>query len=513
MTDPDRIALFRYEVVAPLLDPALTPAERRAEVLLRTRTPVLWPDGDDRPVSRACLYRWTRALKAGGKEALRPVPRRDRGRPKVDRSAWVQRAVLLLLERADRSLNFVLGLLAVEFDDLRMSRSTLSRDLHRHPLWPTIQKNRHGVRRRRRRFEPGELHDLWYLDGKGSFTVRYRSGKVERVTVLTILEGLSRAVLAVVVSATEHLGAAVEVFRLAAARWGLPNRFYADRHSVYDSYPFRNGLALLGTHRIPTKAGNAEAHGRIEVYHRLLANWFVKELEHQEVVDREHLTDLLRAVIGVLYMPHRHRTIRTSPEARLAGVRSPRRVSTEDLRRVFFVEKRLKAHQKTGEVVVKGRLFCVPVVGRVVTLRYDPQDPRRVLYLPREGKEVLLTPVGEDPPAPPAAKEERRGTGALQRLADKWHGRTLPQAMPGYGLPEVYAALARALGRDVPRTEREATDVQTFYGGRGPFAPEAFEKALSRVLSTLGPNRPLKPILDALERRVHDDEPETEVIP
>ena len=55
MSDPDRIALFRYEIIAPLLDEGLSPAERRAELVLRTRIPVVWPDGDERPVSRAQL--------------------------------------------------------------------------------------------------------------------------------------------------------------------------------------------------------------------------------------------------------------------------------------------------------------------------------------------------------------------------------------------------------------------------------------------------------------------------
>jgi transposase len=511
MTDPDRVALFRYEIIAPILDPGLSSAERRAEIELRTRTSALWPDGDDRPVARASLYRWIQAYQQGGLKALRQKPRKDRQVSRVDRSEWVARAVHLLLEREDRSLNFVLGLLALEFEDFKMSRSTLSRELHRHPLWLAIQKKKKRVRRRRTRFEPGKLHDIWYLDGKGSFLVKYRSGKVERITILTILEAVSRAVLSIVISATEHLGAAVSAFRLAAARWGLPDRFYADRHSVYDSYVFRTGLALLGTHRIPTKAGNAEAHGRIEIYHRLLVNWFVKELPHQEVIDREHLLELLQAVIALLYMPHLHRTLHTSPEQRLAGTRSPRVVSTNDLHRAFLVTKRKKAHLKTGEFEIKGRLFLVPAkwAGRKITVRYDPVDPRRVLFVPENGPEIPLAPVTPDPP--PKAKEVKRGAGVLQRLADKWQGRELPLSVPGYGLPEIYAALSRALGREVPRTEREAEDVDAFYRGRGPFAPEAFEQALKRVLATLGSNRPLRPVLDALERYVqppHDPDPE-----
>ena len=515
MADPDRVALFRFEMISPLVDRSLTPAERRKTVRLRTHRSVLWPDGQEKPVSRASLYRWIRAWREGGFEALHPVPREDRGRPREDRAPWIRKAVQLLLERPDRSLNFLMALLGAEFGVLPFSRSTLVRELQRHPLYPMIRRSRKKTGKRRGRFEKRRLHSIWYLDAKGAFSVRYRSGRQERVTVLSILEAASRAILAAVVSATEHLGPAVLVMRLAAARFGLPDKLYADRHSVYDSLAFRTGLAELGAHRILTKAGDPEPRGKKEAFYRLLNGWFVKELPHQEVVDREHLQDLLTAAIELLYMPHRHRGLAMSPQERLGGRPSKRRVSTEDLRRAFWVKRNRKAHPKTGELDIKGRLFLAPrgYEGLRVTIRYDPAEPWRVVLLGTDGREIPLSPV--TPQEPKKTKVEKRGTGALQRILDIWRGRELPQALPGYGLPEVFDAFSRALSREVPATESEAEAIQTFYRENGPFAPEAFESALARVRESLGEGRPTKTLLDALARLLppNDDDFDPEAIP
>jgi hypothetical protein len=283
-----------------------------------------------------------------------------------------------------------------------------------------------------------------------------------------VLDDFSRAVLGVAVSATEHLGAAVRAFRRAAARWGLPDRIYCDRHSVYDSTAFRAGLALLGVHRIRTRARNASARGKIEAYHNSLEKWFVRELPHQVVQDEAHLEELLLAVIEVVYQKHRHRGIRMPPEEALGGQRSNRDVSPADLERAFRVQKTLKAHKKTGEISLPGGTFRVPggFAGQRVRIRYDPAEPSRTWVLRSDGEEIPLELALPRPSDSPPAPRPRRGTGALQRLLDQVRGRTLPQAEAGYGLPEVFDALAARLGRpgknppskeEIPWTHRSSS--------------------------------------------------------
>ena len=85
---------------------------------------------------------------------------------------------------------------------------------------------------------------------------------------------------------------------------------------------------------------------------------------------------------------------------------------------------------------------------------------------------------------------------------EQYRGRTLPQARGGFGLPEIYEALAQTLSRPVPNTEAEASLVLEWLAQRGPFDPKAFAAALAKVQDALGPGRPLAPLLHALDRHI-----------
>ena len=375
---PRAIARWRFEQIAPLLDSALLAEDRVRLVEGLVSSEVRWPSGAVRPLSAATLYRWARLYRERGFDALVPLPRRDRGELRAIKPAWVERAMALLRERPERSLFMLQKLL-----DEHVSRSTLHRHLRAQPGYARLRLRAKGDRDRRsrlhRRFEARAPHVIWQADAKGPFPVRLGTARV-LVHVLTILDDKSRAVLAAIVSRSVDLAAAVRAFRTAAARFGLPEKLYCDRASIFDSLAFRTGLAELGVHRIRTRPRRPPARGKIEAYHRSLGRWFVGELRHQVVHSLSHLEELLLGTIEILYQDHPHGTLRTTPRKALAGRISERRVPLERLEQAFFQVKRIKAHPKTGELVAGGRSFRLPtalasLAGRKVTVVYDPSLP------------------------------------------------------------------------------------------------------------------------------------------
>ena len=69
------IALWRWALVEPAMDPALTPRQRGAIVRDLASREHKDPDGKTVPVSRRTLDRWIVARREGGFEALVPSPR------------------------------------------------------------------------------------------------------------------------------------------------------------------------------------------------------------------------------------------------------------------------------------------------------------------------------------------------------------------------------------------------------------------------------------------------------
>jgi transposase InsO family protein len=522
-------ATWKYEQIAFFYDESLTEDERLSLLAQATKKSVRWPNGEFKPIHRSTLYRWKAQYENPCKrcseretctkeercehrlQALRPKKRADVGKARSIKSEWVERAIYLLLERPKRSFGLLLILLATYFSDLDISRSTLSRRLKQHPLWEVVYRQRKGGKRRRRRFEAKKPHDIWHLDAKGPFVVKLQNGNTAKFVILTILEGHSRAVLATTLALSENLGAAVRLFRQAIERWGLPYRVYMDRASIYDSKAFRCGLAQLGIRRIRIKRKkgrdkrNPQPNGKIEAYHRVLENWFIQELPHQVVVDVHHLTELLQAFVAVAYQPHYHRELKMSPLEALGGRRSDRQgKSIDELDHAFRVRQKRKSHDVTGEISFKHGTFLVPAayVGKKVDIVYDPAVPGRTFLVDDNDNEIPLKNIHEEqkPEKKKKTKKNAQGAGNLQRLVAVWRGRELPIAEAGFGLAEVCNAISERLGHQVPSNGKEAIAIQNFCRTQGPFASKDFTTALEKAIKAIGTKRPLKPLLDYLER-------------
>lgn len=504
--DPRAIAAARFELIAPFLDPALVPAQKKAR-LRELRGP------DKQPIPKSTLFRWIARYRRGGIEGLRPKARKDRGHARAALEPWITRAIALLYEQPERSLTQLDRYMRLEIEGYDLSRASLARHLRRHPAYAGIEKLRTGKERRlRARYEAERPHECWQLDGKGPFRVRLKDGSFVRVHVLSILDDHSRAILAAIVARAEDEEAAMRVFQIAAQKYGCPERMQFDRGSAFDSHAFRNGLAQCGVHRNAVRAKHAEAQGKIEAYHRSLGRWFIEELCAQEVVDLEHLQALLEAWLALLYNRHLHRELGTSPEKKLAARLSERRISQNDLERAFYVATTARSDAKTGEVRLPNGRFRVPSAhaGGRRRFRYDPLRADRAVLVTDDQREIELSVFAKRPlPAPHRPQPERRGVGQLQKLLDLWQGKERPNAQPGFGLGEVFAELGRRLERAVPASEHEARVILAFYRQHGPLPREPFLSACQKSFAALGAGRALETYLADLARKIRADAPRT----
>src|SRR6188768_483098 len=76
------VALYRYALIRPLADPALSASERGKLVRELAAQVHLGPFGEPVTVSRASLDRWIRAWRAGGFDAL--IPAEPQVAPRTD---------------------------------------------------------------------------------------------------------------------------------------------------------------------------------------------------------------------------------------------------------------------------------------------------------------------------------------------------------------------------------------------------------------------------------------------
>jgi len=509
--DPLRTAWFRFEQISLLLDAGLAASERRRLMENMATIPVIWPSGRIAPIPVSTLYRWLKAYRQDPRiESLFPRSRIRGENSSTIPEELVQYALALLEEEPKRTLFTVSFRLRDHFDLKKPpSRSSLYRALKREPRYRKLRKRARGERKIRRRFQARHPHEIWHADAKAVFIVRFVDGRELKVMILSILDDCTRFVLRALVVPSESTRSVVTVFRQAAARYGLPIKFYADRGSAYDSDVFRKGLAVLGIHRINTKSRNPSAHGKIEAYHRSLQRWFIVELRHQPLRDLDHLQALLDAFIDQLYHEHVHRELKMTPKEAFGNCLSKRLVSLERLREAFLIEKTLTFHKKDGTIRQDGCLFRIPrrlisvSHNRKVKIFIDPEYPQKPYIRPPHGGIEALKPAtnpagSED--KKPANKLADEPVGSLTPLLVRYRGRKLPEASSGFGLPEIYQTFSEAMGRPVPFTEQEAVLILEWLKEFGPFDPDDFSIALKRVLKRLGNGRPLAQIVSALKK-------------
>lgn len=506
--DPIHIALWRFEKISMLLDSRLTPGERSRMIKEMSRIPVIWPNGDEGPINRSTIYRWLKAYRENPViESLLPKPKPEKSKKKrVIREEWVQYALALLEEEPDRSFFILTNRIQQKFNlETPIAKSSLHREMQHHQRYMAIRRravDKGGRGRLRKRFQALNPHEIWHGDAIGPFPVIFSDGKTKKFSILSILDDATRFILAAIIILSENIAGVVSTFRKASSRYGLCQKWYADRGSAYDSDVFRKGLGILGIHRIRTRAGNASAHGKIEAYHRSLRRWFIKELKHQQVLDELHLQQLLDATIDKLYHEHIHRELKMTPRQAFRNRMSQRKVSLERLRDAFLIEKKLKPHKKTGELNVGKEypLFRVPRehLSPKVYVAIDPENPDTAFIKCKNGHLVPLPPaiVHEEKKVAPRKNEP---VGPLTPLLDEYRGRSLPQASAGFGLPEIYEAFSEVLMRPVPVTEKEAISVVEWLERCGPFSPDAFHAALLKTIERLGNGRPLSQIISVLE--------------
>jgi transposase InsO family protein len=510
--DPLRIACWRFQQISLFLDRSLTGSERHRLMVSMSRTEVVWPTGRMGLISLKSLYRWLRAYQKNPCiESLMPGVRKPSLLGSVIPPEWVLYALALLEEEPERSLYILIYRIRLQFQvEKSISRSSLNRALRKEPRYWMLRKRAKGQTKIRSRFQAARVHQIWYGDGKGKFKVRFMDGCQKKIQVLTLLDDCSRYVLRALIVKSESNQTAIQTFQEASARYGLPDSFYADHATAYDSDVFRKGLAMLGVHRIQSKPRDPEVRGKIEAYHKTLERWFVIELKHQLIRDEEHLQLLLDAVISELYQPHIHKELKKSPKEAFGNTLSKRQISFEQLKEAFLIRKSYTVDPKTHTIRVNGTLFRLPpnfTYQKRVTIVWDPVYPQEPFWINEKKEKILLKKAiriqepSQNKPTSQSQKQEDP-QGSLSPILQQYQGRSLPQARSGFGLPEIYQIFSKTLGRSVPQSSQEVSLILNWLKEKGPFEPQLFQKTLEDVLSIIGPGRPLTQLLTELNKKI-----------
>lgn len=505
-------ALFRYRVIAPLLDER-EEGSLRARIVMLARERHLHPHRGEIAISGRTLWKWLAQFRRGSIEALRPRHRSDRGSLRAATPAVLDRAEALRRELPKRWTSTVLDILVRERAVTTPEcphRATIDRHLRRRGASrrqlvvlgakPTIKM----------RFDA--FGDLWVGDYHHGPKVLAPDGSLTTAKLGAFIDHTTRYPVADRWYLAEDLASLRDTMLRALLVWGPPKLAYTDRGAVYRAEQLAYSLAAIGAHLVHSRPYYSQGRGVIERWWQL-AEAFQAEIDaRDEPVTIHELNRLWEAFRILRYLEQPHSELGMSPAQAIATV-TPRPIDPAVAHELFLVRADRTVNKKDATVSVEGRRFLCDATlrNRKVTLRYDPRDLSSVLVFVDgvRTQRALPQPIGRSddtaPPPPPAPTGPKTDYLAMlradydQRLVES----VRPVAYADLGALDPGFDESRFLTVVADLTEArvrgaEADEVHAFWNTFGPLPERLARTALDHAVRLRGTGRHVRVYLAIL---------------
>jgi transposase InsO family protein len=420
------VALRRFQVIAPLLDPLLDPAEfrsRQAEILFRH---LQAPDGPS--LSDRTLRRWVAAYRMHGFDGLLPQGRSDRGMARTLALGVIEAAAALKRELPQRSVRQIIETLEGEgaIKPGAVKRSTLSQHLHELGLMALSKKQ---PPRGSRRFRKEHRNCLWQADLKfGPYLpIPGERKKMQRTYLIAFIDDYSRLVTHAEFYLEQKSEQLEQCLKRAILKRGIPDKLYVDNGKIFVSHWLRLGCARLKIRHITTAIYSPQSKGKIEKFMGR-CDEFIAEMSLAKPKTLDDLNHWFGIWLEEGYNHHPHSALegKTPAEVFVSDSKQLRFAGMEELHDAFLWEEKRKV-DKIGCVKYRGRSYDVgaDVIGKTVLIRFDPQDDSELRIVlngieVRRAHEVRLNQpyaATDDPFADPPEDSPERPSRYLQILA------------------------------------------------------------------------------------------------
>ena len=364
------IALWRWSLIEPAMDPALSSRQRGAIVRQLAGREHAGPSGRTVSVSRKTLDRWITARRAGGFDALVPAPRQCS--PRTDPQV-VELAVGLKKENPARTAAQVRRVLAAQLgwapSERAIQRWFEARELTTRPGGQPPQA--YG------RFEAGRVNEIWTADLMNGPAAGGRA-----CHLAGIIDDHSRFLTGHRFVRRPDAVRFAGVLRAAIQRHGIPAVLYTDHGGCFTDASLARTCAVLGIKLTHSQPGRPAGRGKVEKVFQTIQQQFLVEVTGDEARPARHpvagldeLNELLDHWVREVYHARIHSETGQSPAGRYAAA-GPAALPDPVLLRQAFAWSAVRLVRKTATVELEGNVYSVDpfLVGRKVELVFDPFD-------------------------------------------------------------------------------------------------------------------------------------------
>jgi len=366
-----KIALFRFSLIAPLLNQTFKEATAKAYLESVSAKVYDVPFYGTKEYAPETIKGWLLDYRKHGIEGLYPHSRADKGMPRLlseEVKQYILDAKDYCPQRSAKSIYHELiakGLISPK----GISLSTIQRFIKNHGL-----KASNTDVKDRRAFEMEYPGDCWQTDiSMGPYLTI--NGRKHKTYIVAYIDDASRAVMACSFFFEQNLNAVLSVFKTAVQHRGIPKKLFMDNGKVFRSEQLQFICASLGTTASYAEVFSPQSKGKIERWFQTLQSQWLNLLDWNSISSLEELNEMLQNYVENIYHQSIHSSIKMKPiDKYIQNIDRIRFVaSKQELDYIFLyrVERRVK---NDATIPILTSNFEVPIkyIGERIKVRYDP---------------------------------------------------------------------------------------------------------------------------------------------
>jgi putative transposase len=283
MTEDDKIAIFKYGIIAPVLNDSAINQTRYFQ-----KAAELEYDYPGRMEKVRFNFRtfkkWLHIYRKNGYEGLKPLTRADKGKPRKIPDDIRESIMHLCKEYEFKTISNLYRYLVnndiIEYENF--TEVTLRNFLRANKI-----SFRSNETKPRKAFEAPHINILWTADFMHGPYVS--EGKRKYKTYLcAIIDDYSRVITGGYFYPEESSLSLQKTLKQAVLTYGIPDRFYCDNGKVFSSGYIHMVCAKLGTALIHSKPYDSPSRGKIERFFRTVRDMFIPNLYIGQKADNPH---------------------------------------------------------------------------------------------------------------------------------------------------------------------------------------------------------------------------------
>ena len=382
--DREKIALFRYGIIAPILNGQVkSKQDYLAEICSQVHQV---PYRGTREYKPKTIEEWLRIYGKEGFDGLKPKSRSDKGQARSIPSELKGTILELREQRRDLPVSMFYELLVqkgiIKICDF--SYSTVYRLLKKHDLVGKEKRNEPE----RRRFAHDRVNVLWQTDTWNGPYLK-DGGKKKPTYLIAFIDDCSRIVPAARFSFTEKTEDLMRVFEEGLLRRGIPKMIFADNGKIYRSDQFQLACATQGISLLHTRVQDPAAKGKVERLFGNVSQRFMPLFRQEQISSLDELNNFFWQWLEREYHRKEHSALGMSPLDRyLSQMSEVKMVEDPAALKVLFLKREYRKVRHDGTISLKGRLFEVPplFIGQRIELRHDEELKQVDIFA--EGKKI-----------------------------------------------------------------------------------------------------------------------------